>query len=115
MRHCGKYGKARQTTDDNITMRMRFASWVTKATNTHSECAILIVFQQQLWLSERASMLRYTHFFCLFIEYGYLVIVTLTNSVQHFSVQIILIYSNNLIQINFLENSKSSKFKATSG
>jgi hypothetical protein len=39
-----KYGRARQTTDDNIIRRMRFAYWITKATDTHSEYVILIVF-----------------------------------------------------------------------
>ena len=31
-----KYGGARQATDDNIIRRMRFACWVTKATDTHT-------------------------------------------------------------------------------
>ena len=35
------YGTA---TDDNIIPRMRFASWITKATDTHSEHVILIIF-----------------------------------------------------------------------
>jgi len=30
-----RYGTARQATDDNITWR--FASWVTKATDTHTQ------------------------------------------------------------------------------
>jgi len=55
-----KYCTARQATDDNITRRMRFACRVTKATNTHSECLILIVFQPQQWLHERVSMLCHT-------------------------------------------------------
>ena len=54
-----KYGTARQFTDDNIIRRMRFACWVTKATDTHSEYIILIAFSQQKWLGERASMLGY--------------------------------------------------------
>jgi hypothetical protein len=29
-----KYDKARQTTDDNIIRRMRFACWITKAADT---------------------------------------------------------------------------------
>ena len=38
-----KYGRARQATDDNITLRMRFACCITKATDTtHSEYVILI-------------------------------------------------------------------------
>jgi hypothetical protein len=39
-----KYGTARQATDDNIIQRMRFACWITKATDTHSEYVILIAF-----------------------------------------------------------------------
>jgi formylmethanofuran dehydrogenase subunit E-like metal-binding protein len=55
-------GKARQATDDNITRRMRLAWWITKATETHSESVITIVFPLQQWLRERASMLLYKHF-----------------------------------------------------
>jgi hypothetical protein len=35
-------------------LRIRFACWVTKATNTHSEYVILIAFPLQKWLSESA-------------------------------------------------------------
>jgi hypothetical protein len=56
-----KYGTARQATDDNIIRRMRFACWITKATDTHSEYATLIYFPRQQWLRERASMLSHTH------------------------------------------------------
>ena len=47
--------------------RMRIACWVTKATDTHSEYVILIAFQRQQWLCERASVLRYIIFPVLFI------------------------------------------------
>jgi hypothetical protein len=60
-----KYGRARQATDDNIIQRMRFACWITKATDTHSEYLILIAFPQRKWLRERASLLRYTYTACL--------------------------------------------------
>ena len=40
---------------------VRIACWIPKATNTHIEYVILIVFPQQLWLNERASMLCYTY------------------------------------------------------
>jgi len=40
---------------------MRVACWITKATNTHSQYVILIVFQLQQWLQERASVLRFTY------------------------------------------------------
>jgi len=37
-----KYGTAGEATDDNIILRMRFACWVTKAIDTHSEYVALI-------------------------------------------------------------------------
>jgi hypothetical protein len=56
-----KFGRARQATDDNIIRRMRFACWITKATDTHSEYVILIAVPWQQWLRERASILRRTY------------------------------------------------------
>jgi len=44
---------------------MCFTCWVLKATNTHSECVILIVFPLQQLLHERASMLCYMYITCL--------------------------------------------------
>jgi len=44
------------------TWRMR---WVPKATNTNPEYVIFIACPQQLWLKERASVLRYTYTACL--------------------------------------------------
>ena len=43
--------------------RMRCASCITKATNTHSEYVIHIAFPQPQWLRERASILchKYEH------------------------------------------------------
>jgi len=38
---------ARQATDDNIMWYMRFACWITKITDTHSEYVIIIAFPQQ--------------------------------------------------------------------
>jgi hypothetical protein len=43
------------------TWRMRIACWIPKATNTHSECIIVVACPQQQLLHERASMLRYTY------------------------------------------------------
>ena len=58
----GKHGTARRAAVDDIIRRMRIAGWITKATDTHSECVILIAFSQQQWLRERASILRlYVH------------------------------------------------------
>jgi len=49
----------RQATDDNTIWRMRFACWITKATDTQSEYVILIDFLRQQWLREGASLLCY--------------------------------------------------------
>jgi hypothetical protein len=50
--------RAGQVTD-GITRRMRFACWMTKATEAHSECGLLTAFTYQR-LRERAVMLRCT-------------------------------------------------------
>jgi hypothetical protein len=47
-----------------IIRRMRFACWIIKATDIHSEYVTLFVFPRQQWLRERPSMLRYTYFAC---------------------------------------------------
>jgi hypothetical protein len=60
-----KHGRARQATDDNMTRHMRFACWMTKATNTHSEYVELIAFPRYRWLCERVSVLRYTYISCV--------------------------------------------------
>ena len=41
--------------------RMRFACWIPKVIDTHSEYVILIAFPLQQWLHEGASMLHYMH------------------------------------------------------
>jgi hypothetical protein len=64
-----KYSTARLATYENIIWRMRFACWITTATNTCSEYAIHISFPWQQWLHERASVLRYTYLACL-VLYG---------------------------------------------
>ena len=53
-----KKGRARQVTDYNIVRRVRYTYMVTKATNTHSEYVIFIVFPRQQWLLKCASELR---------------------------------------------------------
>jgi hypothetical protein len=59
-----KYDR-KQATDVNIIRHMRFAFWITKATDTHSQDVILIAFPRQQWLRESASMLRFTYIACL--------------------------------------------------
>ena len=44
---------------------MRFACWIPKATNTHSQYVIFIAFTLQQWLQELASFLCYTYIACI--------------------------------------------------
>jgi hypothetical protein len=53
-----KCGRARQATDGYIIWCIRRAHWLNKATDTHSEYAIITAFPRQQWLRERTSMLR---------------------------------------------------------
>jgi hypothetical protein len=38
-----KYGTARQATDNSVIWCMRFACWINKATDTHSEYVMLLI------------------------------------------------------------------------
>jgi len=49
---------------------MRIACCIPKATNTHSEYAILIAFALQQWLHECASVLRCTYFAGLVLNFA---------------------------------------------
>jgi len=60
-----KYGTAGRG-GQMIIWRMRIAFRIPKATDTHSECVILIAFPRNQWLHERAPMLRYTYIAVLF-------------------------------------------------
>jgi hypothetical protein len=40
---------------------MRFACWVTKVTDTHSQYAIFIVLPRQKWLRERSTLRLYVN------------------------------------------------------
>jgi hypothetical protein len=42
--------------DDHTVRRTRIACWITTATNTQSECLMLIAFPLEQWLRERASV-----------------------------------------------------------
>jgi hypothetical protein len=44
--------------NNNIIRRMRFACWITKATDTQLDYVTLIAFPRQQWLRERSSILR---------------------------------------------------------
>jgi hypothetical protein len=64
-----KHGRPKQTTDENIIERMRFACWIAKATNTHLEYVIFLSLPWQQWLRESSQ--RYvTHTFPIFLFSG---------------------------------------------
>ena len=56
-----KYDAVTPITDGNIIRRMRFACWITKATDSDSEYVIIIALRRQKWLCERASVCLNTH------------------------------------------------------
>jgi len=71
---CGKYGTAKQATNDNKTRRRPFTCWLRPYTHTqththtHTEYVAPIAFPWQQRLRERASMSRYTYIACLLLE-----------------------------------------------
>ena len=69
---------------------MRFSFWINKATDTHSEYLILIVFTSAKWLCERALVLHYTYTACLVLRLSatvFCICWVLRNSVSGFHCQ----------------------------
>jgi hypothetical protein len=56
--------RAGQTTDADAVRHMRFACWITKATDPRSGYVIPIAFPQRQWFRERASVLH-LNVYCL--------------------------------------------------
>ena len=56
--------RTRQATGGNAIRRMRFARWITKATNTHAEYVNTYAFSRQSWLYDGALLLRYAYRTC---------------------------------------------------
>jgi len=54
---------------------MRIECWTHEATNTNTDCVILIGFAQQQWLHERVSLLRHKHMACAAETYVHCVIL----------------------------------------
>ena len=65
-----KHGRGRQATHDSIIRPSRFACWITKTRDKHSEYVILVAFPRQQWLRERVSVLRYTYIALLIYCYS---------------------------------------------
>jgi hypothetical protein len=49
---------------------MRYAYWITEATDVHSDYVILIDFPHQQWLRERASVIPYTYIAFVFQKHA---------------------------------------------
>jgi hypothetical protein len=64
LNNMGKYGRDRQARYGIIIRRMRFACWITKATDTHLEYVTFTAFPQQQWLRERSTFILYLHCLC---------------------------------------------------
>jgi hypothetical protein len=54
-----EYIRAGDATDNNKARRMRLACWIAEARGTNSEYVIIIAFDLQQLLHDRASMLKY--------------------------------------------------------
>ena len=65
-----EHGASRGATHDTILRRMRFARWITKATEAPPDYVILTTFPQQQGFRERSSILRCTDIACLFLFLG---------------------------------------------
>jgi hypothetical protein len=82
-----KEGRDRQAADDNIKRRICFACWIPKATETHSECVIFIVFPLQRRLREGSPILRCTYIACLIsvmLELNFVILFILILGLQEF-------------------------------
>jgi hypothetical protein len=71
-----KYGRYRQATGDDVIRRTHIARWIHKATGTHSDYVILVVFTRQKGLQESAYVLRLYIFFLL-LKRGFVVTLEL--------------------------------------
>ena len=62
--------RAGNFTDDKIIWCVHIASWIPKAKNTHTVCAIRIAFSLEQRLHERDSLLCYSTLSCYYYLYG---------------------------------------------
>jgi len=60
-----KYGRARQTTQDNIIRRVRSACWITKATTDAQNNYYSLLFRGRSDFSTATQCYVYTHIACL--------------------------------------------------
>ena len=57
----GKYGTAGPVTVSEILRRMRFACWIPKATNTHSEYVVPYCFSSSVMVTQTRPTVAFVH------------------------------------------------------
>ena len=55
-----KFGTTKHATDDNVTLRMRFAYRITKATDVHSEYVIFVAITRPTMVARTRPIVSYT-------------------------------------------------------
>jgi hypothetical protein len=70
-----KYCRARQATDDDIVVHRRFACWITKVTDTHSNVFIFIALPREHILRPSALVLGIYVIACLVFVYVALYVI----------------------------------------
>jgi hypothetical protein len=95
-----KRGTARQATDDNITRDMRFACWVPKATETHSEYFIFIIASviNSVWSRKMFYCSTYTNWVTKKKTYLRSVLPNCTSEKDHDQTNIILFQCSQCMQ-----------------
>jgi hypothetical protein len=87
-----KYGTARQATHYHIIRRMRFACWITKATDTHSECVILTYSFSTATVVTRTRLNVTLYVHCLSWYYCSVSLGKFHNSLPKYAIPIPLIF-----------------------
>lgn len=64
-----KYCTVGQVTGNSIIRRMRISCLIPTATDTHSECVLLIAFPRKQWLCELPSVLHCNYIACFVYIY----------------------------------------------
>jgi hypothetical protein len=94
-----KHGGARKATDDNITRRMCFACWITKATDTRSGRVTLIAFRDKSGYT-KAPFYYFVRTFHLFLFRGFIPIAFISDFI--FVAFIFRIHSENTHFVHFI-------------
>jgi hypothetical protein len=103
-----KCGGAGQATVDNIIWRMRFACWITKATDTHSEYVILIALPRQNGYANAPQLSHYTY-----IVSRVVIVMKPTWIFRYYTVYVNSVFAQSHATTNLTLRQKSILNKAT--